>query len=111
MKIITDKDSIIADLQTTTTIRTRFARQAEQLPLNVTLSFLGVDIQTLLGWATKERIIAFQRTLRQMPNEESFRAFHEAGPDISILALQAGLPLAQHTDKQQLIQTLKDQTL
>ena len=103
MSIIKDKNDIIGNLTIKTQMKTRYARGSEQYKLMVNVNFAGCTVEQVLQWAIKQRIIQFQRVLRDLPSEEAFAGFHEAGDEVSIFAIEASNDLEDHTTVDELV--------
>jgi len=107
MELITDFNKIISGLKTQHSVTTRYYSLSTPRKLDVSLDFTLCELRQILGWASADRVIRLQKQLRSLPNEAAFDAFHELGSEVEILALQAHLPLEQHTTLEDLIKNLR----
>jgi len=107
--MITDKNEPLGLLTKSTTIKTRYTQTSPPRTLTVKMNFAFSNIEDLLNWAVRERVIALQSQLRKLPSEEAFDAFHELGPEVEVLAVQCSLPITNHTTLEDLIENAKKQ--
>lgn len=102
--MITDLNEPLAPFTKSTTIKTRFTKNSPPRLLTIEFNFAFSTVDQLLQWAIRERVIALQSQLRKLPSEEAFDAFHELGPIVEVLAVQANLPITKHTTLEELIE-------
>lgn len=93
----------------TKTVYTRWAQGKEAKEIELTLDFFGCSLEQILKWAARDRIIQFQRNLRNMNNEDEFNKFCEVGEKLTIFAFDAHLPFSEHTTVEELIQKIKEE--
>lgn len=103
MQILNNPEGIVTGLKTTQTIRTRYTANSEPRSIELTIDFTLAELSEVLKWASSERVISFQKRLRQLPNESAFDGFHELGPSVEILAVQAGFHLEHHKTLDELL--------
>lgn len=100
--MISDNDEYIFGINQQRIIKTSYTRSTPARSLDLSIDFSFASIEQVTQWAMAERVIAFQRVLRQLPTENAFDAFHDSVQPLEIFAIEAGVKLENHTDKQEL---------
>jgi len=106
MNTIKSKEDIVIGLTDDTSISTAYMVGMPSKRLKLRLDYTGVSVEKLLSWSTANRVIAFQRKLRELPTQSAFDGFHDGFDDdiLEIFALEAGLKLENHSsDKDEFI--------
>lgn len=100
--MVTDKQEHLLGITASREIKTSYNKHTSPRLLSLQLDFTLASAQQIVEWAMSERIIAFQRVLRSLPNKNAFDAFHDSQQPLEIFAIEASVKLENHTDKQEL---------
>jgi len=70
----------------------------ETFTATIVIDYSGVDQQSILEWATSNRVIAFQRSLRKLTRDEC-RELANGGNVITVHAASAGHKIESESEK------------
>lgn len=109
--MIDNNKDVLWGIKQTQSVTTRYHSNAVPHRLDMTVDFSLATVDDVTRWAMRERVITFQKVLRNLPDEEAFQAFHSVGPSIDFLAIEAGVPLDQHSDLEDIISNIQNLNL